>query len=195
MQASLGCGNPTGMVDIHPGQVVLDLGSGLSRTGLLMFMLGGGIDCLFAAKRVGSTGKVYGLDMTPEMVELARRNAIDAGVTNVEFLLGGMEAIPLADESVDVIISNCVINLANEKDAVLKEAFRVLKKGGKLAVSDIVLKIDLPDSVKENMAMWTGCVAGALRDKEYLQKLRDAGFSDASVEEVRIYGQDDVSIF
>ena len=150
---------------------------------------------MLSARRVGATGKVYGLDMTEPMLSLARKNALEAGVENVEFLHGSIENIPLPAESVDVIISNCVINLSTDKDTVLNEAYRVLKYGGKFAVSDIVLKRDLPASVKKNMEMWTGCVAGALLKSEYIDKLLQAGFKEATVEEVRVYDQSDVPPF
>lgn len=180
VSASLGCGNPTMLADLQPGQVVLDLGSG------------GGIDVLLSARRVAPTGKAYGLDMTPDMLELARRNQREAGVTNAEFLQGTIENVPLPDESVDVIISNCVVNLSPDKDAVLAEAFRVLKPGGRLAISDIVLRRPLPDSVAMVMAAWTGCVAGALLDADYEAKLHAAGFVDISIEPTRVYDRDDV---
>jgi SAM-dependent methyltransferase len=173
--ASLGCGNPTALVDLHEGETVLDLGSG------------GGIDVLLSAKRVGSTGKVYGLDMTDEMLTLARTNQAKAGVTNVEFVKGTIEAIPLPDASVDVIISNCVINLSPDKDGVLGEAFRVLKPGGRLAVSDVVVLGDVPADVRRNMELWVGCLAGALRDSDYVARLARAGFADVTVEPWRVY--------
>ncbi len=173
--ASLGCGNPTALASLEPGQVVLDLGSG------------GGIDVLLSARRVGPTGKVYGLDMTDEMLALARENQARAGATNVEFLKGHIEAIPLPDASVDVIISNCVINLSADKDAVLREAFRVLRPGGRLAVSDVVVRGGVPDEVRRSMALWVGCIAGALEDDEYKDKLRAAGFVDVDVERWRVY--------
>jgi arsenite methyltransferase len=173
--ASLGCGNPTALAKLEPGQVVLDLGSG------------GGIDVLLSAKRVGPTGKAYGLDMTDEMLELARENQRKAGATNVEFLKGTIEEIPLPDDSVDVIISNCVINLAADKDRVLREAFRVLKPGGRLAVSDVVTKGEVPDPIKKSLELWVGCVAGALEEDEYVAKLSAAGFADVSVEPTRVY--------
>jgi SAM-dependent methyltransferase len=180
---SLGCGNPTALIDLQPGQVVLDLGSG------------GGIDVLLSAKRVGPTGKVYGLDMTDEMLALARDNQRKAGATNVEFLKGTIEAIPLPDQSVDVIISNCVINLSVDKDAVLREAFRVLKPGGRFAVSDVVVLGDVPADIRRSMELWVGCVAGALRDDEYLSKLRAAGFVDAEMEPWRIYQVEEARAF
>jgi arsenite methyltransferase len=175
--ASFGCGNPTALAELHPGEVVLDLGSG------------GGIDVLLSARRVGPTGKAYGLDMTPEMLEVARKNQEKAGVTNVEFLQGTIEAIPLPDASVDVIISNCVINLSTDKDQVLREAFRVLRPGGRLAVSDIVIRRELPEAVRKSMELWTGCVAGALLEAEYTGKLGAAGFHDVSVEPTRVFGR------
>lgn len=180
LAASLGCGNPTMLADLRPGQIVLDLGSG------------GGIDVLLSARRVAPTGKAYGLDMTPEMLELARRNQREAGVSNAEFLLGTIENVPLPDESVDVIISNCVVNLSPDKDAVLTEAFRVLKPGGRLAVSDIVLRRALPAALGEAMAAWTGCVAGALHESDYAAKLRAAGFVEISIEATRVYDRGDV---
>src|SRR6202167_1310845 len=166
VQASLGCGNPTALIDLRPGETVLDLGSG------------GGIDVLLSAKRVGPAGKAYGLDMTDDMLALARENQKQAGVTNVEFLKGEIENIPLPDNSVDVIISNCVINLSADKERVLREAFRVLKPGGRFAVSDVVTRGDVPDEVRQNMLLWVGCIAGALRDSEYFGKLAKAGFTD-----------------
>lgn len=180
LAASLGCGNPTLLADLSPGQTVLDLGSG------------GGLDVLLSAKRVGPTGKAYGLDMTPEMLALARRNQAEAGVQNAEFLEGTIERIPLPDASVDVIISNCVINLAADKDAVLREAFRVLKPGGRFAVSDIVLRKPLPEPAQRAMRLWTGCVAGALVDSDYVAKLTAAGFVDAAVEITRRYERTDL---
>ena len=181
--ASLGCGNPTALAELHPGEVVLDLGSG------------GGIDVLLSARRVGPTGKAYGLDMTDEMLALARENQARAGATNVEFLRGQIEAIPLPDNSVDVIISNCVINLSGDQDKVIAEAFRVLKPGGRFAVSDVVTRGVLPPRVRESLALWTGCVAGALGDDEYVGKLTRAGFTGAAVEPTRIYGADDAREF
>jgi len=173
--ASLGCGNPTALIELEPGQTVLDLGSG------------GGIDVLLSAKRVGPNGKAYGLDMTDEMLALARENQRKAGVTNVEFLKGTIEAIPLPDQSVDVIISNCVINLSTDKDAVLREAFRVLKPGGRFAVSDVVIRGQVPDDVRRSLELWVGCVAGALEESDYASRLRQAGFSDVEVEPWRVY--------
>jgi SAM-dependent methyltransferase len=181
--ASLGCGNPTALVALQPGDTVLDLGSG------------GGIDVLLSARRVGPTGKVYGLDMTDEMLALARDNQRKAGVTNVEFLKGTIEAIPLPDCSVDVIISNCVINLSTDKDAVLREAFRVLKPGGRFAVSDVVVRGSVPRDVRRSMELWVGCLAGALEQREYEERLRAAGFTDVEVEPWRIYQVDDARAF
>jgi arsenite methyltransferase len=180
---SLGCGNPTALLALEPGQTVLDLGSG------------GGIDVLLSARRVGPTGKVYGLDMTDEMLALAKENQRKAGATNVEFLKGTIEAIPLPDASVDVIISNCVINLSNDKDAVLREAFRVLKPGGRFAVSDVVVHGDVPAEVRRNMELWVGCVAGALQDTDFEAKLRAAGFSDVEIEPWRVYNIEDARAF
>ena len=177
--ASLGCGNPTALAELKAGEVVLDLGSG------------GGIDVLLSARRVGPTGKAYGLDMTEEMLALARENQGKAGVDNVEFLQGQIESIPLPNGSVDVIISNCVINLSGDKDRVLGEAFRVLRPGGRFAVSDVVTRGVLPEAVQVSMRMWTGCVAGALDELEYLAKLEAAGFVEASVEPTRIYTAED----
>jgi len=179
VRASLGCGNPTALADLKPGETVLDLGSG------------GGIDVLLSARRVGPTGKAYGLDMTDEMLALARENQRKAGVTNVEFLQGTIEEIPLPDASVDVIISNCVINLSADKDRVLREAFRVLKPGGRFAVSDIVMRRELPDAVRRSVELWAGCVAGALRERDYVMKLSAAGFGDVSLEVTREYRVDD----
>ena len=173
--ASLGCGNPTALAQLRPGEIVLDLGSG------------GGIDVLLSAKRVGPTGKAYGLDMTDEMLELARENQRKAGATNVEFLKGHIEDIPLPDNSVDVIVSNCVINLSADKDKVLREAFRVLKPGGRFAVSDVVTSGEVPESVRKSVLLWIGCVAGAMSDTEYRGKLEAAGFIDVTVEPTRIY--------
>jgi len=181
--ASLGCGNPTALAELNEGEVVLDLGSG------------GGIDVLLSAKRVGPSGKAYGLDMTDEMLELARRNAEKAGVGNVEFLKGEIESIPLPDSTVDVIISNCVINLSGDKDAVFAEAFRVLKPGGRLAVADIVANRALPESVLSNIDFWTGCVSGALLDTDYEQKLRHAGFTDVGIQPLRTYSAEDAASF
>ena len=181
--ASLGCGNPTALLPLEPGQTVLDLGSG------------GGIDVLLSAKRVGPRGKAYGLDMTDEMLALARDNQRKAGVSNVEFLKGEIEAIPLPDASVDVIISNCVINLSSDKDAVLREAFRVLKPGGRFAVSDVVVLGDVPIDVRRNMELWVGCIAGALGADEYVAKLAQAGFVDVEVEPWRVYNVEDARGF
>jgi ubiquinone/menaquinone biosynthesis C-methylase UbiE len=179
--ASFGCGNPTALAQLLPGETVLDLGSG------------GGIDVLLSAKRVGPTGKAYGLDMTDEMLDVAMRNKAKAGATNVEFLKGHIEAIPLPAASVDVIISNCVINLSTDKDKVLHEAFRVLRPGGRFAVSDIVIRHELPEAAKKSMELWTGCIAGALLESEYVEKLRAAGFTDIDVEPTRIYSKDDTA--
>ena len=181
--ASLGCGNPTALAQLDAGEVVLDLGSG------------GGIDVLLSARRVGPTGKAYGLDMTDDMLALARRNAAEAGVTNVEFLRGRIEEIPLPSNSVDVIISNCVINLSGDKRTVLKEAFRVLKPGGRFAVSDVVVQGELPADVKRSMELWVGCVAGALSDAEFVSLLREAGFEEPSVEFTRTYEAEDAKAF
>jgi len=183
LAASLGCGNPTALLSLEPGQTVLDLGSG------------GGIDVLLSAKRVGPTGKVYGLDMTDEMLALARENQRKAGATNVEFLKGTIEAIPLPDNSVDVIISNCVINLSSDKDAVLREAFRALKPGGRFAVSDVIVRGDVPAEIRRSMELWVGCVAGALEETEYGAKLRAAGFKEVEVERWRIYKLEDARTF
>lgn len=180
LAASLGCGNPTALADLTPGQIVLDLGSG------------GGLDVLLSARRVGPTGKAYGLDMTPEMLDLARRNQAEAGVDNAEFLQGTIEDVPLPDGTVNVVISNCVINLAADKDPVLREAFRVLAPGGRFAVSDIVLLRPLPEVARRAMQLWTGCVAGALLDSEYVAKLAAAGFTDAAVEVTRTHTRQDL---
>ena len=181
--ASLGCGNPTALLQLEPGQTVLDLGSG------------GVIDVLLSARRVGPAGKVYGLDMTDEMLALARENQRKARATNVEFLKGTIEAIPLPDRSVDVIISNCVINLSTDKDGVLREAFRVLKPGGRFAVSDIVVRGEVPADVRRSMELWVGCLAGALEEHDYTSKLRAAGFADVEVEPWRIYHVEDARAF
>lgn len=181
--ASLGCGNPTALAQLNEGEVVLDLGSG------------GGIDVLLSARRVGPTGKAYGLDMTDDMLALARRNAAEAGVTNVEFLQGQIEAIPLPDASVDVIISNCVINLSGDKRTVLREAFRVLKPGGRLAVSDVVVRGSIPVPVRKSMELWVGCVAGALEEQEFLGLLSDAGFIGGAIEPTRVYEFEDAKAF
>jgi SAM-dependent methyltransferase len=173
--ASLGCGNPTALAELKQGETVLDLGSG------------GGIDVLLSARRVGPEGKAYGLDMTDEMLSLARENQSKAGVTNVEFLKGEIESIPLPDNSVDVVISNCVINLSGDKDSVLREAFRVLKPGGRFAVSDIVVLGDIPPDIRKNVELWAGCVAGALHQNDYRSKLADAGFENIDIEPTRVY--------
>lgn len=183
VKASLGCGNPTALAELKPGETVLDLGSG------------GGIDVLLSARRVGPTGKAYGLDMTDEMLALARENQKKAGVENVEFLKGEIENIPLPDCSVDVIISNCVINLAADKDRVLREAFRVLKPGGRFAVSDVVVRGEVPDDVSKSMLLWVGCIAGALRDDDYIAKLADAGFESVEIEPTRVYNIEDARAF
>jgi SAM-dependent methyltransferase len=179
--ASLGCGNPTALAELHEGEVVLDLGSG------------GGIDVLLSARRVGPTGKAYGLDMTDEMLALALENKAKAGATNVEFLKGHIESIPLPSNTVDVIISNCVINLSGDKARVLKEAFRVLKPGGRFAVSDVVTRAGLPREVRESMPLWTGCVAGALEESEFIALLNAAGFENPSIEPTRVYTRDDAA--
>jgi len=181
--ASLGCGNPTALTELHPGEVVLDLGSG------------GGIDVLLSARRVGPTGKAYGLDMTDDMLALARSNAAEARTTNVEFLKGHIEQIPLPDASVDVIISNCVINLSGDKRQVLAEAFRVLKPGGRFAVSDVVVRGDMPAEVRRSMELWVGCVAGALEEQEFVRLLGEVGFEDSSIEPTRIYRAEDALAF
>jgi arsenite methyltransferase len=183
VQASLGCGNPTALIELKPGETVLDLGSG------------GGIDVLLSSRRVGPTGKVYGLDMTDDMLALARENQRQAGVENVEFLKGEIENIPLPENSVDVIISNCVINLSADKDRVLREAFRVLKPGGRFAVSDAVSRGELPEAVRQSMMLWVGCIAGALEENDYTAKLAKAGFTDISVEPTRIYSIEDARRF
>jgi len=180
--ASLGCGNPTALIALEPGQTVLDLGSG------------GGIDVLISAKRVGPTGKVYGLDMTDEMLALARENQRKAGVTNVEFLKGEIEAIPLPDSSIDVVISNCVINLSSDKDRVLREAFRVLKPGGRFAVSDVVVRGEVPEEVRRSVELWIGCVAGALDEASYRDKLRAAGFTSVEIDPWRVYNVREIGI-
>jgi SAM-dependent methyltransferase len=181
--ASLGCGNPTALAELAPGEVVLDLGSG------------GGIDVLLSARRVGPTGKAYGLDMTDEMLALARENQQKAGVENVEFLKGEIEAVPLPDASVDVIISNCVINLSADKDRVLAEAFRVLKPGGRLAVSDVVVRGEVPQEIRRNVELWIGCVAGALDEQDYRAKLAKAGFEAIDIEPTRVYRAEDAKDF
>ena len=183
LQASLGCGNPTALAKLNPGEVVLDLGSG------------GGIDVLLSAKRVGPTGKAYGLDMTDEMLALANENKRKAGADNVEFLKGEIEHIPLPDNSVDVIISNCVINLSADKDRVLREAFRVLKPGGRFAVSDVVTRGEVDPQIRQNILLWVGCVAGALEENEYRDKLVSAGFEQVEIEPTRIYRVEDAREF
>jgi SAM-dependent methyltransferase len=183
LQASLGCGNPTALAQLHPGEVVLDLGSG------------GGIDVLLSAKRVAPGGKAYGLDMTDEMLALARENQRKAGVENVEFLKGEIESIPLPDNSVDVIISNCVINLSADKDKVMREAFRVLKPGGRLAVSDVVVRGEVPVEIRRRVELWVGCIAGALKDSEYQGKLAAAGFEGIEIEPTRVYKVEDAREF
>ena len=179
MRASLGCGNPTALATLNPGETVLDLGSG------------GGIDVILSARRVGPTGRAFGLDMTDEMLALARENAHAAGVENVDFLKGQIERVPLPDRSVDVIISNCVINLASDKDVALREALRVLKPGGRFAVSDVVIRGQLPADVRRSMELWAGCIAGALTEDEYRSKLTAAGFVDIDIETTRVYDVDD----
>jgi arsenite methyltransferase len=181
--ASLGCGNPTALAELEEGETVLNLGSG------------GGIDVLLSARRVGSTGKAYGLDMTEDMLALARENQKKAGVENVEFLKGEIEAIPLPDNSVDVIISNCVINLSADKDKVLREAFRVLKPGGRFAVSDVVTRGAIPEPVRRNMLLWVGCIAGALDENDYRMRLAAAGFEAIGIEPTRIYDVEDAREF
>jgi SAM-dependent methyltransferase len=181
--ASLGCGNPTALIELKPGQTVLDLGSG------------GGIDVLLSAKRVGPTGKAYGLDMTDDMLSLARENQRQAGQENVEFLQGEIENIPLPDNSVDVVISNCVINLSADKDRVLRETFRVLKPGGRFAVSDVVVHGEVDEQVRQSMLLWVGCIAGALEEQDYAAKLAKAGFTDISIEPTRVYSIEDARHF
>jgi SAM-dependent methyltransferase len=183
VKASLGCGNPTALAELKPGEVVLDLGSG------------GGIDVLLSARRVGPTGKAYGLDMTDEMLALAEENKRKSGLTNVEFLKGEIENIPLPDRSVDVIISNCVINLSSDKDRVLKEAFRVLKPGGRFAVSDVLVRGYVPAEIKKSVELWAGCVAGALSEEDYRGKLAKAGFDNIDIEATRVYNIDDARAF
>src|SRR6202162_4385414 len=183
MLASLGCGNPTALAKLNPGETVLDVGSG------------GGIDVLLSARRVGPTGKAYGLDMTDEMLALANQNKHKAGVENVEFLKGEIEHIPLPDNSVDVIISNCVINLSADKDQVLREAFRVLKPGGRFAVSDVVTRGAIPDEIRQSVLLWAGCVAGALEENEYRAKLASAGFEKIEIEPTRVYRVEDAREF
>jgi len=183
VRASLGCGNPTALAELKPGETVLDLGSG------------GGIDVLLSARRVGPNGKAYGLDMTDEMLALARENQRKAGVENVEFLKGEIENIPLPDNSVDVIISNCVINLSGDKDKVLREAFRVLKPGGRFAVSDVVVRGEVPAEIRRSVEMWVGCVAGALEESEYQRKLAAAGFAGIGIEATRVHKAEDARQF
>ncbi|MBI3047358.1 MAG: arsenite methyltransferase [Acidobacteria bacterium] len=183
LRASLGCGNPTALARLHEGEVVLDLGSG------------GGIDVILSARRVGPTGKAYGLDMTDEMLALAEEHRRKAGVTNVEFLKGQIEEVPLPDEAVDVIISNCVINLAADKERVLREAFRVLKPGGRLAVSDVVIRGEMPAALRRSMELWVGCVAGALTEDEYRRTLEAAGFTEVELETTRVYELEDARTF
>jgi len=178
--ASAGCGNPVALAELHPGEVVLDLGSG------------GGIDVLLSARRVGPTGKAYGLDMVDEMLELARENQKKAGIENVEFLKGEMENIPLPDDSVDVIISNCVVNLSPDKDRVLHEAYRVLKPGGRLAISDLITRGDIPAELRRNLELWVSCLAGALREDEYVVKLKATGFRNVGVEVTRVWTREDI---
>jgi arsenite methyltransferase len=183
IKASLGCGNPTALADLKPGETVLDLGSG------------GGIDVLLSGRRVGPTGKAYGLDMTDEMLALAEENKRRSGLTNVEFLKGEIENIPLPDGSVDVIVSNCVINLSGDKDRVFKEAFRVLKPSGRLAISDVVVQGAVPVEIKKSLELWVGCVAGALSDYDYVAKLAKAGFNNIDIESTRVYGIEDARAF
>ncbi|MGQ9572291.1 MAG: arsenite methyltransferase [Dehalococcoidia bacterium] len=180
VEASLGCGNPVAMAELRPGEMVLDLGSG------------GGIDVLLSARRVGPTGKAYGLDMLDEMLELARQNQRKAGIENAEFLKGEMENIPLPDESVDVVISNCVVNLSPEKERVLGEAYRVLKPGGRLAISDIIVRGDMSDEMRRNLTLWSACIAGALKKEEYVDKLKAAGFRNIGVDITRLWAQADL---
>jgi SAM-dependent methyltransferase len=183
LKASLGCGNPTALAELKAGETVLDLGSG------------GGIDVILSARRVGPTGKAYGLDMTDEMLALAEENRRRSGLTNVEFLKGEIESIPLPDEAVDVVISNCVVNLAADKDRVLREAFRVLKPGGRFAVSDVVVRGEVPAAIRRSMELWVGCIAGALSEDDYRTKLAKAGFTAIDVEVTRVYGVDDARTF
>jgi SAM-dependent methyltransferase len=183
LKASLGCGNPTALAELQPGEVVLDLGSG------------GGIDVILSARRVGPTGKAYGLDMTDEMLALAQENKRKSGLANVEFLRGEIESIPLPGNAVNVIISNCVINLSGDKDRVLREAFRVLKPGGRFAVSDVVVRGEVPDALRRSMELWVGCIAGALTESDYRRKLAAAGFVDIDVEVTRVYGVEDAATF
>ena len=183
LQASLGCGNPTALAKLQPGEIVLDLGSG------------GGIDVLLSARRVGPDGKAYGLDMTDEMLSLAEENKRKSGLTNVEFLKGEIENIPLPDNTVDVIVSNCVINLSGDKDRVLREAFRVLRPGGRFAISDVVVRGEVPDEIRKSMELWVGCIAGALSDAEYQRKLAAAGFESIDIETTRAYSIEDAREF
>jgi arsenite methyltransferase len=183
MQASLGCGNPTALANLQPGETVLDLGSG------------GGIDVLLSAKRVGPTGKAYGLDMTDEMLALAEQNKRKSGLANVEFLKGEIENIPLPTDSVDVIVSNCVINLSGDKDRVLRDAFRVLKTGGRIAISDVVIRGEVPQEIRRSIELWVGCVAGALSETEYREKLAAAGFESVDIEATRVYDVNDAREF
>ncbi len=183
LKASLGCGNPTALAELKPGETVLDLGSG------------GGIDVILSARRVGPTGKAYGLDMTDEMLALAQENKRKSGLTNVEFLRGEIENIPLPANSVDVIISNCVINLSGDKDRVLREAFRVLKPGGRFAVSDVVVRGEVPDAIRKSMELWVGCIAGALTESDYRGKLAAAGFVNIGIEVTRVYGAEEAATF
>ena len=183
LRASLGCGNPTALAELKAGETVLDLGSG------------GGIDVLLSARRVGPTGKAYGLDMTDEMLALAEANKQKSGLANVEFLKGEIENIPLPDNSVDVIISNCVINLSGDKDRVLREAFRVLKPGGRFAISDVVVRGNVPAEVRQSMELWVGCVAGALEDYQYVAQLAKAGFDKINIEPTRVYSVEDARVF
>jgi len=183
VMASLGCGNPTALIELRPGETVLDLGSG------------GGIDVLLSARRVGPSGKAYGLDMTDDMLALARENQRKSGVENVEFLKGEIENIPLPANSVDVVISNCVINLSADKGRVLREAFRVLKPGGRFAVSDVVARGEVPEAVRQSLMLWVGCIAGAMEEREYVDKLSQAGFTEVSVEPTRVYNVEDARRF
>jgi arsenite methyltransferase len=183
IKASLGCGNPTALAELKPGETVLDLGSG------------GGIDVLLSARRVGPTGKAYGLDMTDEMLALAEENKRKSGLSNVEFLKGEIESIPLPDNCVDVIISNCVINLSTDKDRVFKEAFRVLKPSGRLAISDVVVQGKVPEEIRKSLELWVGCVAGALSDYDYVAKLAKAGFDNIDIEPTRVYSIEDARAF
>ena len=183
LRASLGCGNPTALAQLNPGEIVLDLGSG------------GGIDVILSAKRVGPTGRAYGLDFTDDMLALARENQRKAGIENVEFLKGEIENIPLPDNTVDVVISNCVINLSGDKDRVIAESFRVLKPGGRFAVSDVVVRGEVPAEIRKNVELWVGCVAGALQETEYREKLTAAGFEDVDIEPTRVYDPADARSF